>query len=113
MPNSESPGNEQSRLLQLPPSRQNAGQQKFVAGAVRTAIDGFAEKFRTFRQPHSIGEQRLRPDRVLRHRYLVVPNWYSPEHRLVYWDKFGQPPRPPRYFQAYDWALSTWCGKDL
>ena len=36
-------------------------------------------------------------DRVLVWNHYVIPQYYSDEYRLIYWDKFGRPPEPPTY----------------
>lgn len=36
-------------------------------------------------------------DRVLRLGFYWVPNWYSPTHRVAYWDLFGFPAETPHY----------------
>ena len=48
-------------------------------------------------------------DRVLRFEFLNVPAWYSGVHRISYRQRlFEQPAVAPTYYQAEDWALSTW-----
>ncbi|WP_159588387.1 ABC transporter substrate-binding protein [Chelativorans xinjiangense] len=37
-------------------------------------------------------------DRVLRARRDWIPNWYSPHHRVAYWDMFGFKEPKPDYF---------------
>ena len=56
---------------------------------------------------------RLRAlDRVLRHHYFVVPQWYSSTFRIAYRaGKFEQPKVMPQYYQAEDWVISTWWRK--
>jgi microcin C transport system substrate-binding protein len=56
---------------------------------------------------------RLRAlDRVLRHNYLVVPQWYASTFRIAYRaGKFEQPKLMPQYYQAEDWVISTWWRK--
>jgi microcin C transport system substrate-binding protein len=56
---------------------------------------------------------RLRAlDRVLRHGYYVVPQYYSSTYRVSYRSgKFEQPPVKPLYYQAEDWVLSAWWRK--
>jgi microcin C transport system substrate-binding protein len=56
---------------------------------------------------------RLRAlDRVLRHGYYVVPQYYSSTYRIAYRSgKFEQPARMPLYYQAEDWVISTWWRK--
>ena len=36
-------------------------------------------------------------DRVLRSLHAWLPNWYSPNHRVAYWDMFGYPEPKPDY----------------
>ncbi|MDY7579623.1 extracellular solute-binding protein [Herbaspirillum sp. RTI4] len=47
-------------------------------------------------------------DRVLLHKYLVVPHWYSASHRVAYRNRFGMPAKLPLYYQADAYVLSTW-----
>ena len=56
---------------------------------------------------------RLRAvDRVLRHGYYVVPQWYSNVFRVAYRSgKFEQPSVAPSYYQAEDWIIRTWWSK--
>lgn len=107
--NSESPGNEQYDYYSCQAAK--APGSRNWAGVCDAAIDALLKHFEHFdNRAQLVGSTRAL-DRILRHRYLVIPNWYSPEHRLVYWDRFGQPPRPPKYFQAYEWVLTTWWAK--
>jgi len=51
-------------------------------------------------------------DRVLRHGYYVVPQWFSNTYRVSYRSgKFEQPQVAPQYYQAEDWVVSTWWRK--
>jgi microcin C transport system substrate-binding protein len=56
---------------------------------------------------------RLRAlDRVLRHGYYVVPQFFSNTYRVSYRSgKFEQPKVLPQYYQAEDWVISTWWRK--
>jgi microcin C transport system substrate-binding protein len=47
-------------------------------------------------------------DRVLMHKYIVVPHWYSSTHRVAYRDRFGIPATAPLYYQADPYVISTW-----
>ncbi|MGB6054468.1 MAG: ABC transporter substrate-binding protein, partial [Burkholderiaceae bacterium] len=47
-------------------------------------------------------------DRVLLHKYLVVPHWYSSTHRVAYRNRFGMPATLPLYYQADPYVISTW-----
>lgn len=50
-------------------------------------------------------------DRVLLHKYIVVPHWYSPAHRVAYRDRFGIPETVPLYYTADPYVISTWWEK--
>jgi microcin C transport system substrate-binding protein len=47
-------------------------------------------------------------DRVLLHKHLAVPHWYSPTHRVAYRNRFGIPQVPPLYYQADPYVISSW-----
>jgi microcin C transport system substrate-binding protein len=47
-------------------------------------------------------------DRVLLHKYIVVPHWYSATHRVAYRNRFGIPQTAPLYYQADPYVISTW-----
>jgi microcin C transport system substrate-binding protein len=56
---------------------------------------------------------RLRAlDRVLRHGYYMIPQYYSSTYRVSYRSgKFEQPEVKPLYYAAEDWVTSTWWRK--
>lgn len=47
-------------------------------------------------------------DRVLLHKYITVPHWYSGTHRVAYRNRFGFPQIAPLYYQADGHVISTW-----
>jgi microcin C transport system substrate-binding protein len=47
-------------------------------------------------------------DRVLLHKHLAVPHWYSPTHRVAYRNRFGIPQVPPLYYAADPYVISAW-----
>jgi microcin C transport system substrate-binding protein len=47
-------------------------------------------------------------DRVLLHKHLVVPHWFSSTHRVAYRNRFGIPNVPPLYYAADPYVISTW-----
>ena len=47
-------------------------------------------------------------DRVLLHKYIVVPHWYSATHRVAYRNRFGIPKTAPKYYQADPYVISSW-----
>ena len=48
-------------------------------------------------------------ERVVSHEHYLLPQWYSPVHRLVYdaWN-VQKPSVVPAYFQGESWAIETW-----
>jgi microcin C transport system substrate-binding protein len=68
-----------------------------LAGIADPAIDALIDK---------IIEAKSRPelmiacrvlDRILRANFYWISHWYNPNHRIAYWDVFGQPKTHPRY----------------
>ncbi len=47
-------------------------------------------------------------DRVLLHKHIVVPHWYSATHRVAYRNRFGIPAVAPKYYQADPYVISSW-----
>lgn len=47
-------------------------------------------------------------DRVLLHKHIVVPHWYSSTHRVAYHNRFGIPEIPPLYYAADPYVILTW-----
>ena len=51
-------------------------------------------------------------DRVLLHKYIVVPHWFSSTHRVAYRNRFGIPATMPLYYAADPYVISTWWQKE-
>ncbi|RJF98185.1 extracellular solute-binding protein [Noviherbaspirillum saxi] len=47
-------------------------------------------------------------DRVLLHKYIVVPHWFSSTHRVAYRSRFGIPETMPLYYAADPYVISSW-----
>jgi microcin C transport system substrate-binding protein len=47
-------------------------------------------------------------DRVLLYGYYVVPNWYSDNYRVAYWNKFGKPAGQPKYASSPSAVIFDW-----
>ena len=47
-------------------------------------------------------------DRVLLHKYMAIPHWYSGTHRVAYRNRFGIPAVSPKYYQADPYVISSW-----
>jgi len=52
-------------------------------------------------------------ERVVSHSHYLLPQWYSPAHRLAYnaW-RLQKPDLIPPYFRGETWAMDTWWAKD-
>lgn len=44
-------------------------------------------------------------DRVLLWNHFVIPNWHISKYRIAYWNRFGHPPKPPKYSLGFP---DTW-----
>lgn len=80
-----------------------------LAGVADPAIDAVIEKIiaANTRQELTVATRVL--DRLLRAGRYWVSAWYSAEHKLAWWDKFGMPgPIPPLSGSAEGSAAGTW-----
>ncbi|MDR2127594.1 MAG: extracellular solute-binding protein [Burkholderiaceae bacterium] len=51
-------------------------------------------------------------ERVIAHSHYLLPQWFSPVHRVAYNARRLQPPAVvPAYFRAEAWAVQTWWSK--
>jgi len=92
---SQSPGNEQrdywsSAVADEPGSRN-------VAGVRDPVVDELVEKIILAPDRDALVAATRALDRVLLWGFYVVPHFHSTTYRLVYWNKFGQPPVSPKY----------------
>jgi microcin C transport system substrate-binding protein len=93
-PQSKSPGNEQrefwgSRAAESPGSRN-------TAGIANPAVDALIDLIIAAPDRQSLVTRTRALDRVLLWSHLVVPNWHAGTDRVVFWDKFGYPEKPPQ-----------------
>ncbi|WP_165008767.1 extracellular solute-binding protein [Neisseria yangbaofengii] len=103
--NSESPGNEQFNYFSCEAAKTEGSRN--WAGVCDPAVDVLLKRFENFssREELTISSHAL--DRVLRHQYIVVPNWFSDRYRVVYRDNLGIPSILPKYYSPLDWVLSS------
>lgn len=102
MGQSLSPGNEQRDYWTCEKARQNGSQN--VAGICDPAIDEMVELIVNAPDRDALVARTRALDRVLLWHHYVIPHWHSRTFRIAWWDKFGRPPRNPRYALALD----TW-----
>jgi len=88
-----SPGNEQQYYWGSE-SAKTPGSWNY-SGIQNPAVDTLIDKIITAktREEHLTAVHAL--DRVLLHLYLVIPHWHTPNHKYLYWNKFGIPEQTP------------------
>jgi microcin C transport system substrate-binding protein len=95
IPQSLSPGNEQRDFFTCEKARQNGSQN--VAGFCDPVLDELVELVINAPNRASLVARTRALDRVLLHNDFVIPQWHIRSFQIAWWDKFGRPPRPPRF----------------
>lgn len=108
---SQSPGNEQMEMHSCASAKTPPSVNGNMVGSCDAAIDALLKRFEHFESRQELISVSKALDRVLRHQYYVIPQWYSDRWRMVYWNKFEQPQTLPLYYGPTDWALKTWWAK--
>ena len=99
-----SPGNEQ-RYFWGSAAADSPGSLNY-SGIRNPVVDDLIEKIVSAesKEAHLTAVHAL--DRVLLHLHLVIPHWYTPEHRYLYWNKFGIPKKTPlKGTNILDWWI--------
>ncbi|HEX5126992.1 MAG TPA: extracellular solute-binding protein [Rhodocyclaceae bacterium] len=105
--NSDTPGKELEDRYSSK-SAQTQGSYN-MSGISNPAIDVLIEKAIEAKTRPELTTILRALDRVLRHGYYIIPNWYLPNFRISYPSgKFAQPNVIPRYIQAESYAMTTW-----
>lgn len=68
-----------------------------MAGIKEPAVDALIAKISATENLEDLTILLRALDRVLRSTHSWIPNWYSANHRVAYWDMFGVPDRKPTY----------------
>lgn len=103
---SESPGNEQREFWSS--SAADVKSSRNYAGIKNPVVDQLIESLILAPNREELVVRTRALDRVLLHHHYVVPQYAGLSHRLVYWNKFGQPEIAPKYDVAYSAGVSTW-----
>lgn len=103
--NSESPGNEQFNYFSCE-SAKTPGSRNW-AGACDPAIEALLPRFTGFTSREELTAAAKALDRVIRHQYILVPNWYSGQHRVIYRNTLSMPETLPKYYSAMSLMLET------
>lgn len=101
-----SPGNEQMEFWHSS-SADIAGSRNY-SGVKNPVVDALVALVISAPNREELVHRTRALDRVLLHNHYVVPQFHSKEHRIAYWDKFGQPAVAPKYDPLYDIGLLTW-----
>ncbi|MEN8258300.1 MAG: extracellular solute-binding protein [Thermodesulfobacteriota bacterium] len=105
---SQSPGNEQRDMWGSAAVDQNGSRN--YAGVKSEVVDALVDKIIYATSQNELTTACRALDRVLWYGYYVVPNWFAPAHRVVYWNKFNRPEQEPLYYSPFE-ALMTWWFK--
>ncbi|HYZ34809.1 MAG TPA: extracellular solute-binding protein [Crenalkalicoccus sp.] len=102
IPQSLSPGNEQRDFFSCEAAKREGSQN--VAGICDPVVDALIEQVIAAPDRAELIARCHALDRVLLWHWYVIPHWHLSSFRIAYWDKFGLPPRNPRY----GLALNAW-----
>jgi len=109
-PESQSPGNEQMNLWHSSAADKEGSNN--VIGIKDAVVDAMVERVVYAPDRKSLVSATRALDRVLLDGEYLVPNWFTPTHRIAYWDKFGFPEQLPLYYSATEWMLRfSWSKK--
>lgn len=102
-----SPGNEQRDYFTCAKARENGSQN--IAGICAPAIDALVELVITAPDRQELVHRTRALDRVLLHNHFLIPNWHNRAFWIAFWDRFGRPPRNPRYGLGFpaDWWVDA------
>lgn len=103
---SQSPGNEQ-RDYWSSSAADTPGSSNYM-GIKNPAIDALIELVINAPNREELIVRTRALDRALLHHHYMVPHWNLIEHRLVYWDKFGQPEIAPAFDRTFSTGILTW-----
>jgi len=95
-----SPGNEQRDYFTCAKAQENGSRNQ--SGICDPVIDELVELVVSAPDRQELIQRTRALDRVLLWNQFVIPHWYIRSFRVAYWDKFGRPPRNPRYALALD-----------
>lgn len=107
LPGSTAPGGE---LLELFGSEAAATHgSRNIWGIADPAVDALVQKVVSATTRPELSAAMRALDRVLSHGYYSIPQYYGGAFLIGYHPKpFVLPPVIPPYYDAHDWAMSTW-----
>jgi microcin C transport system substrate-binding protein len=100
---SDSPGNEQRDFWGSEAAGREGSQN--LIGVKSPSIDKLIDHVIFAKDRVELVAATRALDRVLQWNELVVPQWFSPDVRIAYWDRYGQPKVLPRLTPGF---LQVW-----
>lgn len=100
IPQSESPGNEQSGYWTCASAKQEGGDN--LMGVCSPVVDDLVHQILASADHPQLVAATRALDRVLLNGWFVVPQWHLQSVRVAYWDIFGRPDKPVRTGLAFD-----------
>ena len=104
--NSLSPGNEQIEYHSCVAAK-TKGTRNY-AGVCDPAVEKILPHFLSAQNRAELVAASRALDRVLRRKYIVVPNWYSKNNLMIYKQNFRQPEILPQQFSGIQWEIQYW-----
>ena len=98
-PQSESPGNEQRDFWGTAAADKNGSRN--LIGIKNPAIDKLIDMIIFAKSREELVAVTHALDRVLLWHHYLVPQWFSPDARIAYWDRFGRPETLPSQTPAF------------
>ncbi|WP_430879026.1 extracellular solute-binding protein [Granulosicoccus sp. 3-233] len=86
-----------------------------MAGIKDPVVDALVEQIVAAESLEKLQVTTRALDRVLLWNHYVIPQFYNAEHRIAYWNRFGQPDTLPRYisFTATGFPTGWWLDPAL
>ena len=110
LPGSEAPGANLAAIFASDQADVEASSN--LIGVKDPAVDALVQKAIAANTRSELIASLRALDRVLRHGYYAVPQWYSNTFRVAYRaGKFEQPQVKPLYYDPESWMTSTWWRK--
>ncbi len=88
-----SPGNEQRYFWGSQTAHQNGSMN--YSGIASPVIDALIDKIIQADTPEKLTASTHALDRALQNMFIVIPHWYSPYNRFIYWQDIQMPEQTP------------------
>lgn len=103
--NSESPGNEQYDYFSCAAAKTEGSRN--LSGVCHPAVEKLLTHFNSFTNRQELQTTSRALDRLIRHQYTIVPNWFADRYRVVYRNDVGIPSKLPKYYDPITFAMTA------